>query len=296
MMKYREHENNIDGRELYSSIDDLKTKKIGTFSIFTLDSSFKNVIRYKNYNDLLYDLRKHKLDGILVDSTTANYTQSFTNDLSLIKGNAGILTPAFVGPKDSIIVKQLTEFYGDNYDDLLFLFYKWMGINDDGKFINKTLTGKNGTIKAMCIDLPPLTYLDENGELTGLEIETLYKFARKYGYQLDIELKDVSSVEEIYNSLKDGSINITSFLIQDIDVSQFSIYELNQVEINAIVRYSNTPESTIWTTLYDRPEQFNGEDLGCLKNYSHENLYKEIFPKSKIIFLILMLIYYIIYC
>ena len=51
MMKYTEHENNIVGRELYSSIDDLKIKKIGSFSIFTIDSSYKNVIKYKTYND-----------------------------------------------------------------------------------------------------------------------------------------------------------------------------------------------------------------------------------------------------
>ena len=119
MMKYTEHENNIDGRELYSSIDDLKTKKIGTFSIFTIDSSFQNVTKYKNYNDLLYDLRKHKLDGILVDSSTANYTQSFINDLSLIKGNVRIISPAFVFPKDSIIFKQKIEFYENFMDDIL---------------------------------------------------------------------------------------------------------------------------------------------------------------------------------
>ena len=68
---------------------------------------------------MLYDLRKHKLDGILVDSSTANYTQSFTNDLSLIKGNAGIISPAFVFPKDSIIFKQTIEFYENFMDDIL---------------------------------------------------------------------------------------------------------------------------------------------------------------------------------
>ena len=30
--------------------------------------------------------------------------------------------------------------------------------------------------------------------------------------------------------------------------------------------------------------QNNGEDLGCLKNYSDEHLYKELFPKSKIVY------------
>jgi len=53
-------------------------------------------IKYK----LLSDLRKHKLNGILVYSSTVNYTQSFINDLSLIQGNAGIISPAFVTQKD----------------------------------------------------------------------------------------------------------------------------------------------------------------------------------------------------
>jgi ABC-type amino acid transport substrate-binding protein len=157
-----------------------------------------------------------------------------------------------------------------------------MGINDDGKFINKTLTGTNGVIKAMCINLPPFTYPDENGELIGLEVEALYKFAREYGYQLEIELKDVSSVNEIYQSLEDKSIDITSFLIQDINVSQFSSYDMNELEIKAVIRYSNHPDSVEWTTIYDSPKQFNGEKLGYITDFSFGYLYNEIFPDSEL--------------
>ena len=116
----------------------------------------------------------------------------------------------------------MNEYYTNNEEDLYYIFYKWMGINDDGFYINKTLNGTNGLIKAMCINLPPFTFPDENGDLVGLEVEILYKFARLYGYQLEIELKDVESVDEIYNALKNGSIDISSFLIQDIDTSIFS--------------------------------------------------------------------------
>ena len=282
MMTYLDNENNIDGRELYSSIDDLKNKKLGTFSILTIDKSFKNVIQYKNYDELMSDLRKHKLDGILVDSSTANYTQSFSNDLSVIPGSAGIIRPAFVTQKDSDIYKKILEFYENNSENLYSIFYKWMGINDDGKFINKTLTGKNGVIKALCVNLPPFTYKDENGELVGFEVETLYEFAREYGYQLEIELKDVSSVNEILQSLEDKSINITCFLIQDIDASRFSIYELDKREIKGVIRYSNHPDSVEWTTIYDSPEQFNGENLGALIDYSFAYLYDEKFPDSEL--------------
>ena len=58
MMTYLDNENNIDGRELYSSLDDLKNKKLGTFSILTIDKSFKNVIQYKNYDELMSDFKK----------------------------------------------------------------------------------------------------------------------------------------------------------------------------------------------------------------------------------------------
>ena len=282
MMTYLDNENNIDGRELYSSIEDLKDKKLGTFSYLTIDKSFKNVIHYKNYDELMSDLRKHKLDGILVDSSTANYTQSFSNDLSVIPGSGGIISPAYIAQKDSDILTKLLEFSEANIKYLDYIFYKWMGINDDGKFINKTLTGKNGVIKALCVNLPPFTYKDENGELVGFEVETLYEFAREYGYQLEIELKDVSSVNEILQSLEDKSINITCFLIQDIDASRFSIYELDKREIKGVIRYSNHPDSVKWTTIYDSPEQFNGENLGALIDYSFAYLYDEIFPDSEL--------------
>ena len=73
MKEYLEHENNIDGRELYSTIDDLKSKKVGTLSFFILDG-FENVEKYDSYDDLTDALRKHKIDAIFVDNSLANYT------------------------------------------------------------------------------------------------------------------------------------------------------------------------------------------------------------------------------
>ena len=83
MKEYLAHENNIDGRELYSNIDALKSKKVGTLSFFTLDG-FTNVEKYNSLDDLLDALRKHKVDAIFVDNTLANFTQVLTNDLSQI--------------------------------------------------------------------------------------------------------------------------------------------------------------------------------------------------------------------
>lgn len=72
------------------------------------------------------------------------------------------------------------------------------------------------------------------------------------------------------------------FLIQDIDVSQFSFFKLDEIEIQAIIRYSNHPDSVEWTTICDSPEQLNGENLGYIEDFSFGYLYDEIFPDSKL--------------
>ena len=51
MKEYMDNENNIDERELYSTIDDIKSKKVGTPLFFTLDDDFTNVEKYNNLDD-----------------------------------------------------------------------------------------------------------------------------------------------------------------------------------------------------------------------------------------------------
>ena len=103
------------------------------------------------------------------------------------------------------------------------------------------------------MEYPPFCYKDENGNPAGTEIEVLYNFAREKGYSLEIQ--ETPSIDDPYDALKSGKINVTSF-----------------------------PESATWTTIYDKVEDFDGEVLGCLKGYSFEYLYKEKFPKSEIVY------------
>ena len=63
--EYLNNEDNIDGREFYSNIEDLKSKnaKIGTLSFFQLND-FPNAEKYNTLEDLVESLRKHKVDAI----------------------------------------------------------------------------------------------------------------------------------------------------------------------------------------------------------------------------------------
>ena len=281
MKEYLEHENNIDGRELYSTIDDLKSKKVGTLSFFTLDG-FTNVEKYDSYNDIMDALRKHKVDAIFLDNALANYTQVLTNDLSQISGEINKIFPAFICQKNSSIYQQLLQFQdiakerGTYYD----AYYKWMGINEESIYINKTISRNKGLIKALFFNYPPYVYKDEKGELVGSIVQFLYGFGKQIGYQVD--LKETSSIDELNQAIKSNSFDIVYYFIQEGNAPTENSYILfEEGKLNPIIRFSNHPESAEWY-IYDSVEQFNGAKLGCVTGYAFEYLYKENFPDSEI--------------
>ena len=84
MKKYLENEKNINGREFYSTIDDLKSKNVKrTLSFYTLDN-FTKEEKSIGIEYLLEDIRKHKVDAIFHSNTFTNYTQPNLFDLSSI--------------------------------------------------------------------------------------------------------------------------------------------------------------------------------------------------------------------
>jgi ABC-type amino acid transport substrate-binding protein len=94
---------NIDGRELYAEVDDLKAKKVGIIKgTFVTPGKFDNLIEYEKISDILRDLRNHKLDAVIVDDGVCNFTQAFTDDLSLLEGFLGKNMVGFAMQKDKL--------------------------------------------------------------------------------------------------------------------------------------------------------------------------------------------------
>ena len=283
MKEYLENENNIDGRDLYSTIDDLKSKKIGILPFFTLDD-FPNVEKYNSLDDLLDALRKHKVDAILVDNSLSNYTQILTNELSQIPGETSVIYPSLVCQKNSTIYKELLGFQNMsiNQNNTYYeAYYQWMGINEERLYINKNVIRNNGVIKALYFNYPPYSFKNKEGEYVGSQVQFLYGFAHTFGYQ--VEFKEAASIDEIYQAIKDNTYDIVQYFYQE-NVDNFpenSYLFFGNNTLNPVIRYSNFKESTDWV-IYDSLEQLNGEKLGCLKEYSFEYLYKEKFPDSEI--------------
>lgn len=283
MKDYLENENNIDGREFYSTIDDLKSKKVGILPFFTLNG-FTNVEKYNSFDDLMEALNKHKIDAILVDNCLANYTQIMNNTLSQIPGEIDAIYPSLIFQKNSTIYQKFYQFQkmaqGNGNGIYYEAYYRWMGINEDGFYINKTMPEDYSVLKALTFHYPPYSFNDENGELVGSIVQFLYGFGRIFCYEID--LKEAASIDEINKAIQSNEYDIVFYFVEANNFpTEYSYTLLDEGRLNPVIRYANRPESTKWT-IYDSPEQLNGEKLGCLKNYSFEYLYKERFPDSEV--------------
>ena len=286
LSEYLENEKNIDKRELYKSLDDLKTKKIGTVKdLYFNKTRFDNIIEYDLYESMEDDLRKHNLDAFIVDNGVGNKTQMFTNDLSLFPNNVQFNRAGFGVQKDNTTFHNiLYELMGDSDITSQKRRRIWLGINYEIKYINKSLIGYNGTINFVVkIKDEPFAYRDKNGEITGSEIDFIYSFARKFGYK--INLIEVNTYDEQVEFLKNKSADIAAgnFIIRDDKRQEIGFTGVFHPSIlQAIVRYENLPNSSEWEGgLYESEKELDGEKIGILSDSSFEELTKKNFPKSE---------------
>ena len=283
LSEYLENENNIDGRELYNSVDALKSKKIGTLSGFYFNRSiFDNITDYNSYEDLIDDLRKHKLDAIVLNDGLGNNSQMFTNDISTLPGMPILLDIGIGLQKDNVtLLNQVNEFL--KKDILEQKKNQWLGINYQIQYINKTLSGENGTLNVVVLlNNPPYSYKDKSGEMTGGDIDFIYDFARENGYQ--INLITANSQDEEIEFLKNKSADIAAgyFPIRDDKRDEINFSNLwHKGAIGTLVRYENLPDSAKLGPFYENAKDFDGEDLGILEDSSLEDLTKTNFTKSK---------------
>ena len=86
LKEYLENENNIDNRDIYTQLSDLKTKRIGIYKpTYTdnskLESLFDNIKEYDNKDNLVTDIIKNKVDGGIIFHGIANSIQMNSNIL-----------------------------------------------------------------------------------------------------------------------------------------------------------------------------------------------------------------------
>ena len=275
--------NKIDGSEIYEEIDDIKKKKIGALKGSSYNTSiFKNVSIYEKYDDLINDLKKYKLDVIIMDNGISNYTQAFDMDISFLEKSTGSNKYAFGFQKNNTkYLNELNEFLeifitniGNRKDNL--------GFNDETANID--LKGGNGTINVIYrTNIPPYSYRFK-GDIIGNEISFIYTFAKRYDYK--INLLEAQTIQEQVDCLKNKNCDIAGGLFpildeyQD-DISYSNIFHDTSSGIN--IRHENKDDGNQPNKIYDTVKDFDGEVMGSLEDSSYYNITKKNFPNSEII-------------
>ena len=205
----------------------------------------------------------------------------FTNDISQLNGQRMLIGIGL--QKDNVtLLNQMNKFIvlasnSTTKKDL------WLGINYQIQYINKTLSGENGTINVVTLLYnPPYSYRDKKGEMTGGDIDFIYSFARDNGYKINLIIANSQDEQIEFLKNKSADLAIGSFPIRNDKRNEINFSNVwHPNAIVTLVRYENLPESAKLGPFYENAKDFDGENLGIFKDSSFEDLTKTNFPNSK---------------
>lgn len=290
LKKYLDNDHNIDGREIYKTISDLKSKKIGICKGTYFDGSieFDSIREYDNKDLLISAIKDFQIDGGIIMGGLADTIQEFSNIVSKFPEPLLNIDIVFGLQKDNNkteLKAQLNEFISTNKDIYKNLKTYWDLIWRESGFLNKTLTAEKGILKVIAkIDMSPHCYLRSyDQELIGAEIDFIYRFAREYGYGLSFIYAEVD--DELLDALKQKKADIAlGFFAKREDDTIDMTEVIYSSYISMLVRFLNLEESIDWTTLYGSIEEFNGEKLGIVKGSFYDTLSENYFPDSDFVY------------
>lgn len=188
-----------------------------TFKLFP-DSEYSY---YDTNSDLIIALQNNKIDAFLVDEPEARMIHNEQNDVNFLSEVLETDDYSFAFQKDTAQGDKLRgEFDAflaklKESGELDKMKTKWTGVDESAKTFDETpLSGENGTLKvAGSADNMPFVYVRDNRPV-GYAVELITRFAREYGYGIDIELGTVMS------SLSGMATNTYDILIGSMSVTE----------------------------------------------------------------------------
>ena len=155
-----------------------------------------SIKEFNNFADVLVALKQGKVDGIMLDKPNFNSVARTDKNLSCITVPDYSVEIGFGFQKNdsgNTLQTQMNEFLVSLKDEgkIDGMIDKWYGETEPSEAIPLSNLASNGKILNVAIDTTrkPFVYMYE-GNPVGFEIEVLYMFCSKYGYNVNIS--DVS--------------------------------------------------------------------------------------------------------
>ena len=192
--KKKNIENKITPR--FSGPDDLADKKIGIFIGTVMDGFISKkypkaeIQRYESTADLINSVKSGKVDGAMIDATTAKMILKHNPELGILSGEI-FSTPLGVGfHKDNDALRnQFNDFLKAARKDGTYdtIYKRWFSGDPETAVMPPCKNPDNGKKLIVGISVDDLPYVAMmNGKYVGFDIEMIQKFAERCNYRLQI--------------------------------------------------------------------------------------------------------------
>ena len=243
------------------------------------DSKFKE---YNSDDEMLTALLNKDIDGFVTERPSAiiyasnNEGITFINE-SIVPGDMGFV---FSNKKQDLL-KQFNDFIAESKENgyLDYLDKKWIipnGINQHND--SYRLTGENGTINTVTsINSAPFSF-ENDGEISGYDVDILIKFCYENGYYLNIDNKSFSEIiESVKNDTYDigfASINITNerkkeVAMSDVICDNYGVFVVRKAVIDKVSEFETL-------------SQLDGHTIGILNGSIYEDSVRKAFNNIQI--------------
>ena len=276
-----------DKAQSFQSEEDFEKARVGIM----LGSSFEVLAKeyfpkadklyYMNISDLILNLKQEKIDGILMDKGFFTPLSWEGRELSYIEMDMPATEYAVAFPKNSdseALMSQINEFIRSEKESgaLAELEAKWFSNVEPDVSIDMTqLTGENGTLRiATTVESKPFDYL-KDGRLYGFDIEFIFRFAKEYGYALEINTMDFGALLPSL-ATKGYDLAISSITVTDErrEAMLFSdIYCTSPIVMAVLDNNSNNGKKVL--------SDFEKAKIGVLTGTIYDDYAKELFPDAE---------------
>ena len=274
----------VENKTTFPDASSLSDKKGGVVKgtiyekLFEINKGlYQNIVMFDTYDDVMKALKNHSIDYfICYKKMVGEIIQIRTEDLTYIddEQTSKEFKSAFLmakNPKGQWIYNNFAN-SAKNFD-LDSLYNRWIGIDKGFKYIDRTeIPNPLDTINFLAnFNQEPYSYIDENGEKSGLFPQIFQKSASLLN--INFNILESYSRNDCLPSIENGTADLTCtyFLESELDENKFLFVDTDMPSDTCLgIRYQNSEESKIWF-IWNSVGDFNGESIGTVSQYQQDD-------------------------
>ena len=207
----------------YTKFSDLDGKTVGMLTgapfeeLVREKADVKEVLYFSATADMQLALSSHKIDAYLMNNAVGTLAVNTNPDSAMFPEKLSDTYFGLAFKKGSDLCKVWQDAFNEiDQSELQAAWEKWTGNDESAKVLpEQDWGGSNGEVHvAACDTLPPMSYVGDNGELKGFDIEVILMIAKKLDVHVECTGMEFSSIMPEVESGR-SEIGCGSILVND---------------------------------------------------------------------------------